>query len=465
MKLNGSLVKTRTISCRTTAFAAAAIAFLNGTASAQTQRELIEQRYCIGGDFLLVTTTRDEEDADGCTDEHCSLREAVNAGNVCPPGTGVDIALRDEDYPLERPGFEAPFDERTAGTRSALAVTAQIRVFANGATIHRERDEDTPEFRLFEVLRGGSLTIVDARLANGSARGNRTASDDASNGGAIYVEEGAVLTLDRVELSENRATGGGGAIVNAGFTFIVRSTMRRNKAGSSGAISNGFAGDLTIADSTITENTARQTIVGNSGRTTVLRSTISGNTADNASAIGNLQGTIELKSVTVHNNEATSVNGSGVEIFSGLATFKNTVISKNKPNNCNANTVTSSTIDLGSNVASDGSCTEWLRIPFEQFDDVMLEPLADNGGATQTHLPEPDSPLVDRGSCTERFDQRGNRRPQDGNADGSVICDVGAVERDQLFPNLLSPRFRNGPRVVPERFLSPLRDLMLFFDR
>ena len=57
--------------------------------------------------------------------------------------------------------------------------------------------------------------------------------------------------------------------------------------------------------------------------------------------------------------------------------------------------------------------------------NVMLAPLGNYGGPTQTYIPLPGSPAIDHGYNAEclNIDQRGRHRPVNG------ICDVGAVER------------------------------------
>jgi hypothetical protein len=62
--------------------------------------------------------------------------------------------------------------------------------------------------------------------------------------------------------------------------------------------------------------------------------------------------------------------------------------------------------------------------------DPLLGVLDNNGGYTKTRVPGVGSPAIDSGNntnCTSA-DQRGILRPQDGDENGSSICDIGAVE-------------------------------------
>jgi LPXTG-motif cell wall-anchored protein len=140
-----------------------------------------------------------------------------------------------------------------------------------------------------------------------------------------------------------------------------------------------------------------------------------------------VNGTAALQNSNVTDNE-----GGGVVVDEdGTVTMGNSIVSGNAafddegPGGQCTGTVTST----GGNIATDDSCG--LTAEGDQPNtDPQLGPLATNGGALLTQLPQAGSPAVDRGrgpGCPGT-DARLVARPQDGDGNGVAACDVGAVE-------------------------------------
>ncbi len=72
-------------------------------------------------------------------------------------------------------------------------------------------------------------------------------------------------------------------------------------------------------------------------------------------------------------------------------------------------------------------------VPSQPLSEILDTGLANNGGPTRTHALVAGSPAIDAvndGTCPPPGrDQRGVSRPQDGNGDGGIACDIGSFER------------------------------------
>src|SRR5215204_6171462 len=281
------------------------------------------------------------------------------------------------------------------------------------------------------ITDGAGLTI-DGGSADITLSGNNTVRVFEVGTSTI---SGAKLTLNNLTVANGRADNAGGGILNLGTLEVNNSTISGNRAGTfSGGIHN--VGTLTVNNSTISGNRAGTFSGGihNVGTLTVNSSTISGNSAgtDNG-GIGNASaGTLTVNNSTISGNSANN-NGGGIGNGS-TATLNNTIVANNEGGNC-----------AGLPVTDDGGNLEWPGndCGFALSADPLLGPLADNGGPTQTHALQPDSPAIDAAvECPPpATDQRGVSRPQ-GDA-----CDIGSFELEKLdteAPKVISTFPRNG---------------------
>lgn len=242
-------------------------------------------------------------------------------------------------------------------------------------------------------------------------------NNNGQTGGAIYVTSDGQLELSYSTLRDNVSTNGGG-VYNKGTASLESVTLFHNGIGS------GHGGGI-----------------DNFGTLSLENVTLSGNSATYGAGIKNEGGSATLTNVTVSHNQELNINGGAIFNTGGSTQLhmKNVLV---------ANTSSGPNCKFGqpftsneTNLSDDTSCGF-----FGDRDNVddKLDPLGDNGGLTQTHLPRSDSPAIDTGTAVTgmTFDQRGKPRPQ------GVIFDVGAVEAcsKPAKPTLVKPK-DNAPAV------------------
>jgi len=345
-----------------------------------------------GATAQAATITVDSTADPGTNDGQCTLREAVVAMNTTTVGTsgcGADGAFGSDDIIL----FDPALDGGTIPISSQITIKQSLTITgpAGGAIIQSDGSG-----RIFNFTPGNAtLVLANLTLAGGNA-------GTPSSGGGVFSFGNVTLTNSTVSGNSSGHFGGG---VNAfGNVMLTNSTVSGNTAGENGGGINAF-GNVTLINSTISGNTAGKDGGGvNAFMITLDNSTVSGNTAGK--------------------------DGGGVDAFSNV-TLNNTILSANtapnSPNLFSGGSISATFSLLGSDI-SPGSGGNNI----ETQDDPRLDPLADNGGPTQTRALLLGSPALDvipvvNGSCNDTSiitDQRGEARPQPAGGN----CDIGAFE-------------------------------------
>ena len=288
--------------------------------------------------------------------------------------------------------------------------------------------------RFFNLTNGGVLTIKNLTLQNGN---------DASSGGAIYINaSGAKLYTNNVLFKANSASFGGAIHSPSGTVYIDNTHFEENNAtGTNGVGAIYSDGTVKINNSSFINNGASHTSGGYAGAissvtTEFINSTCSGSINNSTSNPGCLlaRGATKIENSTIVNNSATG-NGGGIQL-SGAVTLqiKNSVFYGNTATTGSQIYNPSGTItSYGYNFISDTAGASITASSGDSFDlnatNVGLGTLTkDPNGITYAYTLEPNSSLIDAGSCSDinsstiTIDQFGNNRPQ-----GST-CDIGAIE-------------------------------------
>ena len=443
---------------------------------------------------IAVTTTNDVVANDGL----CSLREAITAVNTgaasgnlsgeCAAGNGdndtiilsAGIYLLSLMGPDEDNNATGDFDIRADVTIEGAGMTTTT-IYALGI--------GAPD-RVFDLpVTGVNVTFQDLTIENGHAP-DGTASGgmfgfptSGEDGGGIRVSS-ANVTLVSVTLTQNQAgaaaTGGmvpgngghgGGIATNGGTLTISQSVFSQNVGGGSGGGGGGiYAANaiVTVDQSTMDNNNGSDTAFGG-GISISFGSTIAmtnSSVTRNSSGFGggiSLFGNFQIANSTIANNSQVTA-GAGVLIdrtdgqinfttISGntgeginfrdndgtnIANVKNTIVSGNSGSDCIDNSSISGTglMSQGHNLAGSGC-------PSNGTGDIMttapmLDPLANNGGPTETMAMQTGSPAIDAADLCDAnlptTDQRGFARVF-GPAPDIGAYEYGAAPSDVIFRN------------------------------
>lgn len=314
-------------------------------------------------------------------------------------------------------------------------------VTVNGAGLITLSGEDLRQH--FYLLTGGDLTLNDIALYDGNA----------AQGGAIYIEPQAKVTLNRSFVTSSSASGDGGGIYNRGELFVNDSTIGSNIAGANGGgifndglvvnlyksylISNqsqNGGGAYTVSGQlTLQQSAVRSSVTNNQGGgiyaadgTLIINSTFSNNRAQQGGALY-LVGDAQLMNVTLNENRA-DIAGAIWHDLTSNSSMSNTIVAGSLDSNGNAPSLNCdgpSLTSTGYNIISDNTC---VPNPSTTGDLLGTDPQLGvwMGSPLRAYIPEATSPALDYANGCPAYDQRGYPRPI---GDG---CDVGSIERGHV---------------------------------
>ncbi len=305
---------------------------------------------------------------------------------------------------------------------------------------------------------GGIYNRGMLNVTNGVFSGNR-----AQDGAGIYVDLGTASVTDSTFTNNFANWEGGGMYVNSAVVMVAGSNFNSNGAECGPAIHN--AGTLSVTNTAITGGFAQYCGGGiyNSGALNLTNSTISGNMVDfgTGGGIYNNAGVVTSTNTTFTNNfgvfgGGAIINRAGTVTFTnstlsgnwagegggiantdgGTATFMNTIVANNF-SNFNCGNFNGGILTGSNNLADDDSCGPG----FINSPSILLGPLADNSGPTQTLALLPGSAAIDAGDdeVCPSTDQRGVTRPQ------GAHCDIGADEAEVTTGNTAPTANPGGP--------------------
>ena len=285
--------------------------------------------------------------------------------------------------------------------------------------------------RVLEQMLAGKVTLTSITVTGGTT--------GAGLGGAALHTQGDVL-VQHATLTGNHSGGEGGAINTVapgmGTVTVEDSAITDNTAGGSGG-AIAAQGRVTITNSTLSGNTT----VGSGGAiraydgATIVNSTLSNNTASGGGGAISVENFLDLIFATVVDNSGAISDNLDFSAGTLFASFGSVVALRSPPvgSNCLFEVDPGIHSSFGYNVDDDGSC-DFGAGPGDRSNFLTalgLGALANNGGPTQTRLPQTGSPLIDsipNAACQTvaiiTTDQRGLARPSPPGG----ACDVGAVE-------------------------------------
>jgi predicted outer membrane repeat protein len=285
--------------------------------------------------------------------------------------------------------------------------------------------------------------------------------NQSPDGGGVFISD-TDLTVFGSLFSNNTATtdGGGGLLASAtGSTNIFASVFIENAAARGGGIFNGGTHTMNIYDSIIRSNDANQGGgVKAYGTFNLQRVEVSGNSADSGAGLALEDSTFNLTNVTIAQNASVggasavdaaqssgslngalnhvtitenyaSGGGSALEVYAGSIRLLNSILASSDGNFVCEESSGGAITSFDYNIDTDGTCNLTLANDHPNT-DPGLRLLGSYGSLTLSAPPGRGSLAIDHADASfspGATDQRGIFM-LDGDGDGIVVPDIGAVE-------------------------------------
>lgn len=422
-----------------------------GTAPVSSGVTTIQAVFATTGSHLLLATyssgSTDSENTTATYTEQINANSQPIVAGACDEAA-LNAALAQGGYiTFDCPnpttivvtsGFLANYRTITKNTTlDGSAYGQNITISGNNAT------------QLFKVNSSINFTLTGITLTKGQ--------DNSGNGGGAIYSNGNLNVISSTISSSSSTYAGGTILVNSGTTTLTNSTISGNSATNYGGGIIVFGGALNVQNSTFYNNSVTSYYGGglliNAGTVTISNSTFNSNSAFYGGAVFTFAGTTNLYNDTIANNTA-STTGGGIYNNGGTVNLQNSIVANNS-NYDTVNTINSLGYNLIKNYYTTPSGTTTGNI---YNTDPALNAIANNGGPTQTMLPQAGSPVLDKipsANCTvaSGVDQRGYPRP----ATNAPSCDIGAVEAQYNSPSAVNKLSGDNQNVAANYTFAPLQ--------